>query len=131
MLSFTVSSWLAACAGLLTTAFSLAEDTGCQARLVAQPTNGMLLITGFCRNKTPQPLPVRYELLTSRSGQAGSTRNMQSGTYTIAPAQEQALSQTSISFQPDDACSIHLRLFNQHGLLLAEDSVIHQPQGRR
>ncbi|RSK44095.1 curli-like amyloid fiber formation chaperone CsgH [Hymenobacter rigui] len=130
MAFFTVSSWLVSGLGLLIGTFSLTDDAGCQARLVAQPENGMLRIIGFCRNKSVQPLPIRYELLTSRSGQAGSSRNVQSGTYTVGPSQEQALSETSISYQSSDACSIHLRLFNPQGQLLAEDSVVHQPQAR-
>lgn len=130
MALLTTASWLLAGASVLLGAFSITDDAGCQARVEAQPSNGMLLITGFCRNKSVQPLSIRYELLTSRSGQAGSTRNMQSGSYVVGPSQEQALSQTSISYAPADACSIHLRVFNSQGHLLAEDSVVHQPTGR-
>ncbi|GAB2794516.1 MULTISPECIES: curli-like amyloid fiber formation chaperone CsgH [Hymenobacter] len=99
----------------------------CQARLTTQQQGGMLLITGFCRNQTPSPLLVRYELLTSRRGESGSTQNTQMGSFTVAPAQEKALSQTSVSFSGSDECQVHLRLFNQQGHLLAQDSLTHYP----
>lgn len=102
----------------------------CQAKLVGQLQNGQLQITGYCRNQTNAPLAATYELTMEREGRSGSTHNTQGGRISLEPAQELALSQTTINYQPADACSIRLKVFDEQGQLLAQDSLIHQPEGR-
>ncbi|WP_354580080.1 curli-like amyloid fiber formation chaperone CsgH [Hymenobacter sp. UYP22] len=102
----------------------------CQAKLVSQLQNGELQITGYCRNQTESPLAASYELTMEREGRSGSTHNTQGGRINLAPAQEMALSQTTINYQPTDVCSIRLKVFDEQGQLLAQDSLIRRPDSR-
>ncbi|WP_262891893.1 curli-like amyloid fiber formation chaperone CsgH [Hymenobacter glacieicola] len=95
----------------------------CQARLAMHQEGNMLTLIGEGQNNTSQPMRLRYELLTSRQGKAGTSRNAQSGNVTLAPNQKAALSQTSINISPSDHYQIHLRLFDSQDHVVAHDSL--------
>lgn len=99
----------------------------CRAQLESRLENGQLTIIGHCQNSGAQPRTLHYELLTSKQGQSGTSRNAQSGRFTVAPQQTATLSQTTISVTPADFYRIKLRVLDLQGLLVTEDSLVHQP----
>ncbi|MET4107015.1 hypothetical protein ABIB60_002380 [Hymenobacter sp. UYP22] len=129
MTFFSAYAWVAAGMLLLGTPHPNPAAM-CQAKLVSQLQNGELQITGYCRNQTESPLAASYELTMEREGRSGSTHNTQGGRINLAPAQEMALSQTTINYQPTDVCSIRLKVFDEQGQLLAQDSLIRRPDSR-
>ncbi|TGE23824.1 hypothetical protein E5K00_01000 [Hymenobacter aquaticus] len=90
----------------------------------------MLTLVGRCLNVGPQPLALRYELLTEKKGPAGTSRNAQSGNVTLAPQQTTTLSQTTINVSPADFYRVRLRVLDQQGSVVAADSLVHQPVSR-
>lgn len=96
----------------------------CQARLELQRHDGLLTITGHCRNLLPTAERYNYELVLRREGPGGSSQNSQRGVFGAAPQQEVALSQTQINAGLHDSYSIHLRVYDAAGHILAQDSVI-------
>ncbi|SHI91600.1 hypothetical protein SAMN02745146_1904 [Hymenobacter daecheongensis DSM 21074] len=107
-----------------------AEGPTCQAQLAAHLEGNQLTLVGHCRNDSEKALTLRYELLTDKRGPAGTSRNTQSGTVTVAPRQTVALSQTSISVSPADFYQVHLHLLDAHGTVVARDSLVHAPASR-
>lgn len=108
--------------------FAIGHGTGtpvpCQARLELQQQDGLLTITGHCRNLQPTTAHYRYELVLRREGPGGSSQNNQRGVFSAASQEEVVLSQTRINAVPRDTYRIHLRVFDVTGHILAQDSVI-------
>ncbi|MDQ2794607.1 MAG: hypothetical protein M3Y12_11480 [Bacteroidota bacterium] len=109
---------------LLVAALQTYEPTAsCQAHLEAHAQDGLLTITGHCRNLLPTTERYRYELALRREGPGGSSQNSQRGVFSAASHEEVALSQTQINAGPQDSYRIHLRIFDMAGHILAQDSV--------
>ena len=94
----------------------------CQARLELHQQDGMLTVTGHCRNLLPTAGHYRYELSTVREGAGGSSRNKQGGEFDVAPQGEVSLSQTRINVSAQDRYRIHLRVLDLAGHTVAQDS---------
>lgn len=107
-----------------------APDTGCRAQLEARLAGDKLTLVGHCQNTGTQPLTLRYELLTDKKGKSGTSRNSQSGNFTVAPQQTAVLSQTTINVAPADFYRAQLRVLDVQGSVVAQDSLIHQPDNR-
>lgn len=101
--------------------------TPCQARLELRRQDGLLTVTGHCRNLLPTAGRYRYELSTVRAGNGGRSQNTQRGEFDVAPRQEVPLSQTRLNAAPQDAYRIHLRVLDLAGHTLAQDSAIQVP----
>lgn len=96
-----------------------------QARLELGQHDGLLAVTGHCRSLSAAPADYRYELSFYRETAAGSrSRNTQQGSFRLAPQQEVALSRSQVNVGAQDAYRIHLRVFDQAGYVVAQDSAI-------
>ncbi|AMJ67444.1 hypothetical protein AXW84_19960 [Hymenobacter sp. PAMC 26628] len=96
----------------------------CQARLELHQQDGLLTVTGHCRNLGPAAARYRYELALLRESSGGRSQNTQRGEFDVAPAQEVSLSQTRVNAGPQDTYRIHLRVFDLQGHTLAQDSAV-------
>lgn len=99
----------------------------CQARLETYARDGMLTVTGYCRNLQPTAAHIRYEMALQRESAGGHSRNTQRGEVNVAPQQEVALSQTRVNADPKGAYRVYLRVFDAEGHTLAQDSVLQTP----
>ena len=99
----------------------------CQARLELQQQDGLLTVTGHCRNLQPTAARYRYELALQREGTGGHSQNTQRGEFSVAPQQEVSLSQTRVNAGTQDTYRIYLRVFDMEGHTLAQDSVVQNP----
>ncbi|MCB2408986.1 curli-like amyloid fiber formation chaperone CsgH [Hymenobacter lucidus] len=107
-----------------------AHEAGCRAQLESRLEGDKLTLIGHCQNAGTQPLTLRYELLTDKKGKSGTSRNAQSGNFTVAPQQTATLSQTTINVAPADFYRVQLRVLDLQGTLVAQDSLVHQPGSR-
>jgi hypothetical protein len=99
----------------------------CQARLDTHDQDGMLTVTGYCRNLTATPERYRYELTLHRESNGNLSQNTQRGEFAAAPQREVSLSQTRVNAGPQDTYRIYLRVFDTEGHTLAQDSLIQTP----
>ena len=99
----------------------------CQARLELQQQDGLLTITGHCRNLQPTTAHYRYEMAMQRESTGGHSRNIQRGEFSVAPQQEVSLSQTQVNAGPQDTYHIYLSVFDAEGHTLAQDSIVQTP----
>lgn len=99
--------------------------SGYEARLETRMDGDRLTVIGHCRNVSPQPVVLRYELRTDKRGLSGTSSNAQSGEVTVASQQDVPLSQSTINVAPTDYYRIKLRMLNAQGAVVAEDSVVH------
>lgn len=96
----------------------------CQARLELLQRDGLLTVTGHCRNLLPTACRYRYELAVRRAGKGGHSQNTQRGEFSADSAQEVALSKISVNVSAQDAYNIHLRVFDFAGHVVAQDSAL-------
>ncbi|MBJ6107397.1 hypothetical protein JAO73_00130 [Hymenobacter sp. BT523] len=99
----------------------------CQARLELHQADGLLTVTGHCRNLQPTAARYRYEMALRREGAGGRSQNTQRGEVSVAPQQEVSLSQTRVNVGGQDTYRILLRVFDADGHTLAQDSVVQHP----
>lgn len=108
---------------LLLTALQPSETPmPCRARLEIQHQDGLLTVTGRCRNLLPTAGRYRYELSLIREGAGGRSQNTQRGEFEVAPQQEVSLSQSRVSISAQDTYRIHLRVLDISGQLMSQDS---------
>lgn len=98
--------------------------TPCQARLELQRQDGLLVITGHCRNLRPTTAHYRYEMTFQHESAGGNSRNIQRGEVSVASQEEVSLSQTRVNAGSQDTYRIYLNVFDMEGHTLAQDSVI-------
>ncbi|WP_262709843.1 curli-like amyloid fiber formation chaperone CsgH [Hymenobacter metallicola] len=103
------------------------DGAPCRATLESKLEAGRLTVIGHCQNAGNEPLTLQYELSANKRGQAGSSRNSQSGRFTVAPQQTANLSQTTMSVAATDFYQINLRVLDLQGRVVAEDSLVHRP----
>ena len=94
----------------------------CQARLELHQQDGLLTVTGHCRNLMPTTGRFRYELSLLRESSSGRSQNTQRGEFNVAPQQEIALSQSSVNTYSKDTYRIFLRVLDFAGHTVAQDS---------
>ncbi|UOQ71665.1 curli-like amyloid fiber formation chaperone CsgH [Hymenobacter cellulosilyticus] len=101
-----------------------------QAQLETHREGDRLTLIGHCHNPGAEPITLRYELHTDKRGPAGTSRNAQSGNFTVAPHQTATLSQTTINVASADFYRVRLRVLSLQGSVVSEDSLVHQPGAR-
>ncbi|TVZ25662.1 Curli assembly protein CsgE [Gillisia sp. Hel_I_86] len=75
--------------------------------------NGMLEITGVATSLTETTYSLRYELsVISTTGKNNSSKNSQSGKFTLGPFETKSLSQTSVHINPEMKTTILLLIYN-------------------
>lgn len=103
------------------------SNAPCRARLELHQQDGLLIITGHCRNLQPITAHYRYEMALQRESAGGHSRNTQRGEVSVTPQQEVSLSQTQVNAGPQDAYRIYLSVFDTEGHTLAQDSIVQTP----
>ncbi|MGY3088357.1 hypothetical protein ACVWYF_001390 [Hymenobacter sp. UYAg731] len=99
----------------------------CQARLEMHQQDGLLSVTGHCRNLLPTAGRYRYELSLQRESAGGRSQNTQRGEFDVAPQQEVSLSHSRVNASPQDTYHVHLRVLDLAGHVVAQDSAAQVP----
>ncbi len=86
----------------------------------------LLEITGTAKNKTEGNFGLRYELsvITSDSNK-NSSKNSQSGRFTLGPFETKSLSQTAVSINPEQKTIILLLLYDQDDKVIGTDRKVY------
>lgn len=106
------------------------QPSGYEAYLETRMEGDRLTVIGHCRNVSSQPVSLRYELRTDKRGLSGTTSNAQSGQVVLAVQQDMPISQITINIAPTDFYRIKLRMLNAQGIVVAEDSLVHNVSTR-
>lgn len=86
----------------------------------------MLDIIGTATNKTEENFSLRYELSVITSDAANnSSKNSQSGRFTLEPFETKNLSQTSVSISPTGQTIILLVLFDVEDKVVGTDRIVY------
>lgn len=107
---------------LLATAARPAGPAPCEVHLQLSRAPQALAASGLCRSLLDQPARYHYQLLTERWGRSHS-RSQQGGSFELAPRQEAQLAQAQVSVAPGDHYLLRLRVYDEAGYLVAQDSV--------
>lgn len=103
------------------------NPSSCEAKVEMRKEGKFLVILGHCHNASPVPVWVRYELRTDRRGSAGSSHNAQAGRMLVPAEQDIILSKTTIMAGPQDAYQVWLRLLDDQGAPISDDSLRYSP----
>lgn len=112
---------------LLLAAWQNSDASPCLARLEMHQQNGFLTVVGHCRNLRPTAGHYRYELSLQRESAGGRSQNTQRGEFDLAPQQEVSLARSQVNAGPQDTYRIHLRVLDQAGQVVAQDSAAQVP----
>ncbi|NVO30313.1 curli-like amyloid fiber formation chaperone CsgH [Hymenobacter lapidiphilus] len=123
---YTALFFLAGWAALLGVS-QAASDLPCRAWLEATPHGNMLEMTGKCASLTKKAASFRYEITLERQAAGGRSSSQQGGEFELAPGQSVVLSSTRVNIDGQSTYIGHLRVFDTHNVLLAQDSVRHEP----
>jgi hypothetical protein len=99
----------------------------CRAHLEMKQQDGMLSVTGHCRNLLSTAGRYRYELSMMRESAGGHSQNTQRGEFDVAPQQEVSLSHTTVNASAQDTYRIYLRVLDLKGQVVAQDSATQIP----
>lgn len=82
--------------------------------------NGVLEVTGIATNKTEGNYSLRYELsvITSNPESNNTSKNAQSGRFTLKPFETKNLSQTTVSINPVTRTIVLLLIYNEDDELM-------------
>jgi hypothetical protein len=116
--------FLVGLAALSLLALRQADAPPCVVQLTLSQQGNLLHVTSTCRSQLAQAAHYRYELRSLRHNSAGQSRTTQSGSFELAPQQQQ-LSQVGMNAGADDHYNIHLLVFDDTGRAVAQDSVVH------
>lgn len=108
--------------GFAATAAQPAGPLPCEVRLQLSHAPQTLAASGICRSLLDAPARYHYQLLTERWGRSHS-RSQQGGSFELGPRQEAQLAQAQVSVAPGDHYLLRLRVFDEAGHLVAQDSV--------
>ncbi|RFP66018.1 hypothetical protein D0N36_05995 [Hymenobacter lapidiphilus] len=123
---YTALFFLASWAALL--GVSQAEsDPPCRAWLQVVPHGNTLEMTGNCTSLIKKVASFRYEMTLERQSAGGRSTSQQGGEFELAPGQSVLLSSTRVNIDGQSTYIGHLRVFDAHNILLAQDSVRHEP----
>ncbi len=98
----------------------------CTVRFVLQALPRQLVASGYCRSLLDQPARYYYQFESERWGPT-RTINTQSGSFELGPHQEAEVAQTQLREVPGIRYRLRLRVYDEAGRLLAQDSVRHNP----
>ena len=83
--------------------------------------NDLVTISGICSNNTLQPIELKYELNVQKRSLSGNTsKNNQSGHFTLDSKDSKNVSTTTINFDPEDYTEIVLTIYDAHNIQLAK-----------
>ena len=126
-----ISLLLILCAVLFCTNFTL-HSQNINSKVVAGITindskNDMLDIIGTAKNITETSFSLRYELsvITSNEENNNSSKNSQSGRFTLEPFETKNLSQTSVSINPQVRTVILLVIFDKDNIVVGTDRLVY------
>jgi hypothetical protein len=97
----------------------------CVAQLTLSQQGELLNITGSCRSQLDQAAHYRYELRTSKQGPGGQSQTTQGGRFDLPAKQQVQLSQVGLGAGANSHYRIHLLIFDDNGVAVAQDSVSH------
>ncbi|MDT0689562.1 curli-like amyloid fiber formation chaperone CsgH [Salegentibacter sp. F188] len=89
--------------------------------------NDILEIVGTATNKTEGNFSLRYELsvITSNDGNNNSSKNSQSGRFTLEPFETKNLSHASVSVDPDNRTIILLLIYDEDDKVIGTDRKVY------
>lgn len=92
--------------------------------------NDILDIIATAKNITETSFSLRYEfsVITSSEKTNNSSKNSQSGRFTLEPFETKNLSQTSISINPNMRTIILLVLFDKDDVVVGTDRLVYDPK---
>ncbi len=99
----------------------------CRAWLQATPRGNMLELTGNCSSLAGVAGRYRYEMSVERHSSGGRSKSQQGSEFELAAGQSVVLSSTQVNIDGQTTYIGHLRVFDGHNVLLAQDSVRHEP----
>ncbi|NVO84747.1 curli-like amyloid fiber formation chaperone CsgH [Hymenobacter terrestris] len=103
------------------------SDPSCRAWLEVTPRGNMLEMSGNCASLTKKTTSFRYEMTLERQSVGGRSTSQQGGEFELAPGQSVVLSSTRVNADGQSTYIGRLRVFDAHNVLLAQDSVRHEP----
>lgn len=92
--------------------------------------NDILDITGTSKNRTELSFSLRYELsvITTNIADNNSSKNSQTGRFTLEPFETKNLSQTSVSIDRKNRTVILLVIFDQDDQVMGTDRLVYDSQ---
>lgn len=97
-------------------------DGPCQARVELRSEGGWLYIQSRCLNLSGREQRVAYELRTEKVTRKGPCRQAQVGRVLLLAHREVVLTRASFLLQPQQEYQLWLRILNEQGQVLAEDT---------
>ncbi len=94
----------------------------CAVRFVLQVSPRQLAASGYCRSLLDQPARYFYQLTTEHWGRSHAI-STQAGSFDLGPHQEAELAQAEWREVPGNHYRLRLRVYDDAGHLLAQDSV--------
>jgi hypothetical protein len=115
---------------ILTSKFISAQNFNSEVEAVINTSDtkdDILEIVGTAANKTEGNYSLRYELsvITSSGNSKNSSKNSQSGRFTLEPFETKNLSQTSVSVDPEGSTIILLLIYDEDDKLLGTDRKVY------
>ncbi|SET03965.1 curli-like amyloid fiber formation chaperone CsgH [Hymenobacter actinosclerus] len=107
-----------------------ASGPPCRVWLQATPRGNMLELVGNCSSLTGAAGHYRYEMSLERQASGGRSTSQQGGEFDLAAGQSVVLSSTQVNIDGQATYVGHLRIFDAHNVLLAQDSVRHTPDNK-
>ncbi|WP_019948357.1 curli-like amyloid fiber formation chaperone CsgH [Hymenobacter aerophilus] len=116
-----------ASAGALLGVSQTTSGPPCRAWLQATPRGSLLEVTGNCSSLAASTGHYRYEMSLERLSAGGRSTSQQGGEFDLAAGQSVVLASTQVNIDGKSTYVGHLRVFDAHNVLLAQDSVRHTP----
>ena len=95
-----------------------------EGKLKIENNDDFLTVTGVASNKLPVNKSLRYELSVIKSNGGNSSKNAQSGRFTLEPNAIKELSTTSINLDTDSKVIILLLIYDLKDNLLGKDRYV-------
>lgn len=122
----TVLPFLAGIGALLSVSLA-GSGPPCRAWLQATPHGNLLEVTGNCTSLIGSSGHYRYEMSLERLSAGGRSASQQGGEFDLAAGRSIVLSSTQVNIDGKSVYVGHLRVFDAHNVLLAQDSIRHAP----
>ncbi len=107
-------------------------NTEVEAIIKIDNSNDIVEIISSARNMKDANFSLRYELsVISSDSNNNSSKNSQSGRFTLEPFEIKSVSKTSVSFNPTSKTIILLLIYNEEDKLLGTDRVVLGEQDRK
>ena len=107
-----------------TSAAAMASEPGYRLRIESSTQDGQLTVVP--QLAAPAGARLRYEIVSSRRGGAGTSNSSQSGSVSVGPEGSVKLSTLSVSTGPQDRYVVTVKVFD--GAKLVAEEVLRHPQ---